>query len=409
LIGHRAAAVAGAIVLLAGCTSGAHRSGAPAPTTTVGRPGPTTTAAATTTPATTSTTGTCTNGSVIASWPVARRAAQLIVVPVLAANPAAVEVAVSAQAGGVLILGSVPSSATLRSDLSATRSGGGVPLMVMTDEEGGEVQRLLPDVSSLPWPRQMASTMTAGQVKDLAESLGRQMKGLGVDVDLAPVLDLDGGPELSASDPDGPRSFSTVASVAGTYGSAFVQGLAAAGVLAVVKHFPGLGGASGNTDYGPAATRPLSSLRASGLLPFQQSIGAGARAVMVANATVPGLTAEPASVSSAVITGLLRDQLHFGGLVMTDSLSAGALRQAGYSPISASVAAIEAGADMVLFGSTLSAADTAALAPGPLSAETGGIVDAITHAVQTGALPAARLNQAVADVIAAKGLNLCGG
>jgi beta-N-acetylhexosaminidase len=401
---RRAAAAAGTLLLLAGCTSGAHRSEPPATTTT--EVGPATT---TPIPATTSTTGACTNGSVIASWPLDRRAAQLVVVPVLAANPSAVQVAVRAQAGGVLILGSVPSSTTLRSALAGTRSSRGVAPMVMTDEEGGGVQRLLPDVSPIPWPRQMASTMTPGQVHDLAETLGRQMKDLGVNVDLAPVLDLDGGPELSASDPDGPRSFSTVPSVAGTYGSAFVGGLAAAGVLAVVKHFPGLGGANGNTDYGPASTRPLSSLRAAGLLPFEQAFGAGARAVMVANATVPGLATEPASVSSAVITGLLRDQMHFRGLVMTDSLSAGALRQAGYSPVTGSVAAIEAGADMVLFGSTLTAADTAALAPGPLSAETEGIVAAITHAVQTQTLSTARLNQAVGDVIAAKGVNLCGG
>lgn len=343
----------------------------------------------------------------IASWTLAERAAQLVVVPVLAANPAAVQVAVRAQAGGVLILGSVPSPTTLKSNLAAIGSDRGVPPMVMTDEEGGGVQRLVPDVSSIPWPRQMASTMTPGQVRDLAENLGRQMQGLGVGVDLAPVLDLDGGPTLSASDPDGPRSFSTVPSVAGAYGSAFVQGLAAAGVLAVVKHFPGLGGSSGNTDYGSAATRPLSSLRIAGLLPFQQAIGAGAGAVMVANATVPGLTTEPASVSSVVITGLLRGQLHFAGLVMTDSLSAGALRQAGYSPVTASVAAIEAGADMVLFGSTLTAADTAALAPGPLSTETDGIIAAITRAVQTQALSSVRLNEAVGHVIAAKRLNLC--
>ncbi|HET6875325.1 MAG TPA: glycoside hydrolase family 3 N-terminal domain-containing protein, partial [Acidimicrobiales bacterium] len=290
MIGRRAVAVSGALLLLAGCTTTSQSGGPPAPSTTAGTVSTTSVPTTRSVTTTTGTTGYCTNGSVIASWPLAERAAQLVVVPVLSANPAAVQVAVRAQAGGVLILGSVPSSPALKSDLAAIRSDRGVPPMVMTDEEGGGVQRLLPDVSSIPWPRQMASTMTPGQVRDLAANLGRQMQGLGVDVDLAPVLDLDGGPTLSASDPDGPRSFSTLPSVAGTYGSAFVQGLKAAGVLAVVKHFPGLGGASGNTDYGPAATRPLSSLRAAGLLPFQQAIGAGARAVMVANATVPGLT-----------------------------------------------------------------------------------------------------------------------
>jgi beta-N-acetylhexosaminidase len=180
-----------------------------------------------------------------------------------------------------------------------------------------------------------------------------------------------------------------------------------AGVLAVAKHFPGLGGASGNTDYGPASTPPYSQLQQAGLRPFEQAIRAGVKAIMVANASVPGLTSQPASVSPAVINGVLREDLHFSGLVLTDSLSAGAISAAGYTVASAAVASIEAGADMVLFGSTLTAAATAALAPGPLARDTGAVVAAIAAAARRGAIPKGRLDQAVLHVLAAQGADVC--
>src|SRR5262249_28158003 len=135
-------------------------------------------------------------------------------------------------------------------------------------------------------------------------------------------VDVDGGAGPSATNPDGSRSFSADPAVAAQYGVAFLQGLRAGGVLPVVKHFPGLGGSSGNTDVGPAQTLPLAALRTAGLPPFEAAIRAGAPAVMIANATVPGLTNLPASLSSNAIDGLLRHDLGFGGLVLTDSLSA---------------------------------------------------------------------------------------
>ena len=354
----------------------------------------------------------CLDASAVARWPLSRRAAEVVAVPALGADPEVVKEAVSDGAGAILLLGPMPGSAQLTSDLHADVAARGVgsdpaPL-VMVDQEGGEVQRLGADVSSLPWPRQMAATMTPAQVEQRVEVVGRQMAALGVNVDLAPVLDLDGGATLSESDPDGPRSFSTDPAVASSYGAAFVDGLRAGGVLPVVKHFPGLGDSTGNTDYGSAATRPYSDLQTAGLVPFEHTIASGAPAVMVANATVPGLTSEPASLSPAVITGLLRGKLHFTGLVMTDSLSAGAISEAGYGVSSAAVASIEAGADLVLFGSTLTAADTRQLAPAAVQQQMASIVAAITTSVQSGRLTTARLDQAVVDVVKADGVRVCG-
>ena len=415
-----AARLATSLVLLAvalsACSSGAHPNAAHPGRTDAGAatgPAEGTTSTASTSPVTTAAPApkpACTNRSVVDSWTDARKAAQTLAVPVLGAAPGSIAVALSYQAGGMLLLGSVPPASQLASALRPAVETSSLPRpMVMVDQEGGGVQRLGADVTSIPWPRQMASTMTPTQVTQLAETVGRQMASLGVGVDLAPVLDLDGGPQLSASDPDGPRSFSPDPAVAAGYGDAFAAGLRAAGVLAVVKHFPGLGGATGNTDYGPASTRPIAQLQTGGLIPFERSLATGVRAVMVANATVPGLTTGPASVSAAAITDLLRTQLHFDGLVMTDSLSAGALTAAGYDLPSAIVAALRAGADMVLFGSTLTPADTAALAPGPLAAQTKALIDAVTKAVASGALPESRLDDAALHVVQAKGLDLCTG
>ena len=333
--------------------------------------------------------------------------AQLIVAPVDRADPAAIAVALRAHVGGLLLLGALPGAQPLTAALAPTRPGGATAPMVMADEEGGGVQRLVPAVVSIPWPQEMARTMTTDQVRSLAARVGQQMRRLGVGVDLAPVADLDSGPQLSSSDPDGPRSFSADPAVASRYVAAFARGLQDGGVLAVVKHFPGLGGATGNTDYGPAVTPAWSGPDGPAVVAFRAAVSAGARAVMVANATVPGLTTGPATLSPAVMTGLLRRELGFRGLIVTDSLSAGAITAAGYGVPGAAETAVAAGADMVLFGSTLTPADEAALAPGPLQASISAIEAALTGAVASGRLPVSRLDAAVADVLAAKGVDAC--
>jgi beta-N-acetylhexosaminidase len=242
----------------------------------------------------------------------------------------------------------------------------------------------------------MASTMTVGQVRALAEQACRRMRAAGVTMDLAPVLDLSDGPGPDAADPDGPRSFSSRGSVATAYGLAFAEGLQDGGVIPVVKHFPGLGQASYNTDFGPASDPPLSVLQAGSLRPFEAAITAGLPAVMVGNVSIPGLTGGlPATLSTAAITGLLRHQLGFQGLVLTDSLSALAVQDAGYRVPQAAARAIEAGADMVLFES-----------PDP-EVTTNEVIASIASAVTSGWLSAARLDDAVQHVLKAKNVPLC--
>lgn len=390
-------------VLVAGAVGCSSRPRSSAPPATISTP------TSSTAPSTTSTTAqACTNASVLAGWSPERRASLLLVAPVLDFDMVAAHVAASDGAGGVLFLGGATPPSNLASRLRAAFSGAAGPQPIaMADQEGGGIQRLTPPVPSMPWPRTMAASMSTQQVQHLAATAGSAMVSLGVKMDLAPVADVDAGAGPSASNPDGRRSFSGVPATASAYTVAFMKGLIQSGVIPVVKHFPGLGGSTGNTDNGPASTQPLSSLESSGLLPFRAAVSAGAPAVMIANAAVPGLTTAPASLSASVITGLLRQQLGFNGLVMTDSLSAGAISAAGYDLDHAAVAAISAGADMILFGSTLTPAQTAQLTPAGVDANLHGMAAAIASAVSTGKIPATRLESADEHVLDAERVSLC--
>ncbi len=342
----------------------------------------------------------CTNQSVLATWSLDRLAEQTLVIPVAETNVAAVTSEVAAGAGGVILFGSsAPSTLSTSLRTLAAAAAGGVAPFVMTDEEGGAVQRMANLVGSMPSARQMAATMSPAQIRQLVTAVALRMHAAGVTMDLAPVLDLDNGQGPNNRDPDGTRSFSLNPTAAAADGIAFMQGLQAGGIVPVVKHFPGLGQASGNTDVAPASTQPWSSLQRAGLLPFESALASGAPAVMIANATVPGLSALPASISQVVMTTVLRDQLGFQGLVMTNSLSAGALAHIGYSVPKAVVAAISAGADMVLY--TAAAAQVASL--------TSATVAALVAAVNAGTLTRARLTGAVANVLVAKNVHLCAG
>jgi beta-N-acetylhexosaminidase len=341
---------------------------------------------------------TCDAAVHLSSWSLNRLSAQVVSVPVAAAQVGALAREVRTGYGGILLFGtSAPASlgTTLRRLQATTPQDLGIS--VMTDEEGGGVLRLDNLVAPFPWPRTMARTMSPSQITAVATRVGTQLLTAGVTMDLAPVFDVDArNVDPGASDPDGYRSFGGTVPVVTTDGEAFAAGLTAAGVTAVVKHFPGLGG---NTDDGPASTLPWSVLKASALHTFEAAINRGAPAIMVSNARVPGLSALPASLSSAVMVGVLRNWLHFKGLVITDSLTAGAIAAVPRSVQAAAADAIVAGADLVLLGAQTTTAADIALA---LS-----VSHAIVGAVTQGRLSRATLVGAVTHDLAVRGVKVC--
>jgi beta-N-acetylhexosaminidase len=330
-----------------------------------------------------------------------RRLARLVIVdPIDEGDVSSLSSEVASGIGGIILLGTdaTPALGGQLRQLLALAPVGRIPL-VMVDEEGGAVQRLTNAIGAVPSARTMGQTMTPTAIEVLAKSVGERLRDLGVTMDLAPVLDLDGAPGPNSIDADGTRSFSATGSVATADGLAFARGLLSARVLPVLKHFPGLGGATGNTDLGPASTKPYVGLDTPGVQPFSAAIRAGAPAVMVANASVPGLTSRPASLSRSVITRLLRGKLGFSGLVLTDSLTVPSITAAGYGLPEAAVAALRAGADEVLFNAV----------PGQVAPDNKAIQAAIVHAVTHQKLLRARLIEAVSDAEAAKAeVALCG-
>lgn len=406
---HRRAALGAALAVVAGIAaacSPTRSTTAPTTTTTTrsspsSAPTPTATtpeATATAPPTTSAPTRPWTAGCVtpVGSWPLPDRLAQLLLVGGQFAALGASAAAAQAGVGGFVLFGQPPAGsgpqitagiAALQADAAAA---GQVAPWMSTDEEGGLVARLASVIGALPAPRQMAAQWTPAQVQAQLAARGKAMRALGITMDLAPVLDTAPPTDTIADEND--RSFSEDGQVAASYGVAFAAGLRQAGVVPVVKHFPGLGHASANTDLGPATDPPLAQLQNPDLVPFRAAIAAGDPVVMVGHPMVPGLTGGlPASLSPATYD-LLRTTLHFTGATITDSLAAGAISAAGYSQPAAAVTAIEAGADMAMVGAgAWPAALTAleqAVSTGRLSLTT--VDGAVHHILSVKALPACR-------------------
>ncbi len=320
--------------------------------------------------------------------PLSTRAARVLLVGLpgvtSAEDPLAREVVDLGVGGVFLAQGSFQTAEQVTALTTGLRARAGRPFLVSTDEESGRVAATRPVLGSGPSPRRLARQRTPEQVRTFAEDLGRRIKELGVDLDLAPVVDLDDGP---AGGIVGDRSFGAQADTVTDFGGAFARGLAAAGVTPTIKHFPGQGRSSGDTHkIASTVTADLGALQVTDLAPFQRLIDAGAPVVMLNHldytALDPGL---PASLSPKAYA-LLRT-MGFQGVAMTDSLGMGAVNLRWDFP-EAAVRAISAGADVAL------ATD---------GKQARRMRDALVAAVGSGRLPEARLNEAAARAAALAG------
>jgi beta-N-acetylhexosaminidase len=251
-------------------------------------------------------------------------------------------------------------------------------LLVATDEEGGQVQRLAA-LDPIPSEEAMAR-LTATQRDAILRRHAKIVAEAGIDVVLGPVVDVR---PVVGKDPLGEgRLFLGDGAAVGELGAEYVAAWQAVGILPVLKHFPGHGSASGDTHTGLATTPPLTSLEQRDFVPYGRLAGQGV-GVMVGHLAVPGLTGGlPASLSSKAIA-LLRGELGFGNsIVVTDSLGMGAI---GMSIENAAVAAVKAGADVVIF-TTSSAAKL--------------VVNTLIAAVSDGRLSKARVLDAATRVAA---------
>ena len=232
---------------------------------------------------------------------------------------------------------------------AAAASGGNPRLLIAVDQEGGEVRRL-------PWAPPEAPAAELGDPSTAlaqGELTGRALRRVGINLDLAPVLDV---PARNAS-ALGSRAFGPTPEAVSRAGCAFAAGLRRAGVLTAAKHFPGLGDATANTDEERVEIRtPAAQLRAA-YRPYRDCLDARVLStVMVANAAYPTLGARvPAVLSRALLENELRGRLRFGGVVISDSLEAGALRDERDIAVRAS----KAGVDLLLYPTTERASERA--------------------------------------------------
>lgn len=296
----------------------------------------------------------------------------------------AVEEARDHQIGGIMLLGGSTPFIDRRIE-ELQDFAGLIPMLMAVDEEGGRVQRLRGVLPRLP----AAAEQEADRV-DVVEGRARRhgiaMEELGFTVNLAPVMDVGAGPGI------GDRAFSDQVEVVTELGMGWVRGLAQAGVVPVVKHFPGHGSASGDSHDVLPTTPHLDELRARDLLPFQAAIESGLAAVMVGHLQVPGLTDDlPASLSPAAVDGLLREELGHEGLVVSDALTMGAV-SARWPIDEAVVLALAAGVDLAIIGNLDMVPQT---------------FDAVDRAVLEGRLSVEDLDRAATNVLRAKGVNAC--
>jgi beta-N-acetylhexosaminidase len=233
----------------------------------------------------------------------------------------------------------------------AALEGGQPTAIVAIDQEGGQLMGVGPPATQFAGNLALAATGSVDLARRVAEAMGRELAAMGINVSWAPDLDLATQPLSPAV---GGRSFGDSVAMAGEMGAATVEGLQAAGVAASAKHFPGSGETLADPHHGlPVVDVDGETLRARELAPFRAAIASGVRLMMVSHAAYPalepdGAVSRPALRSRAILGDLLRGELGFGGVVVTDALDMAAVDQADVA--GAAIAAIESGVDLLLAG-----------------------------------------------------------
>jgi beta-N-acetylhexosaminidase len=293
------------------------------------------------------------------------------------------------EVGGVVLFGfnvkNEKQLAALTRRLQEAASRGGQPtLLVMADQEGGGVRRIA-------WSQPVASaarmgSMDADAVRSLGASAGRTLSGVGVNVDLAPVADVpDDGSSFMR---DSFRTFSSDPDVVGRLVSAFRDGLGSQGVIATVKHFPGIGRVAKNTDRFVETVRASRDALDTDLAPFRAAIDDGVPMVMLSNATYRAIDPDNAAAwSKAISTDLLRTELGFAGVSITDSLN-GTAKARGVTARSLAAKAANAGSDMLMLTGT--------------EESTAAVYDVLLEQARAGAIDRATLDASYARILALK-------
>jgi beta-N-acetylhexosaminidase len=256
-----------------------------------------------------------------------------------------------------------------------------IPLLIAVDQEGGEISRA-PWVAPQPAAARVGARGDPAEARAIAEQMGRQLLRAGVNTDLAPVVDTGFGAAIGA------RSFGEDPELVAEMGAAAVGGFEEAGIVSAAKHFPNHGPATSDSHRSlPVVEHDLATLRSHDLPPFEAAIEAGVPMVMVGHLVYPAIDpVRPASLSPEAV-GMLRGELHFDGVIVTDDLAMVGTTGGG-SPARAAVAAAKAGADLLIISS-----------PPQQQADA---YDAVVGAVESGEIPREQIEASVERILEVK-------
>jgi beta-N-acetylhexosaminidase len=315
------------------------------------------------------------------------RLADAILIPPFAGHsaPGWVLAALGGGLGGLTIYGPNIADPVQLAELAAELSSAAAEPLIAIDEEGGDVTRIAHLVGSrYPGNAALGVVDDVALTEDVYRALGADLAALGINVNLAPSVDVN----TAADNPViGTRSFGSDTALVARHAAAAVTGLQAAGVAACAKHFPGHGSTRIDThDSVATVDAPLALLARRDLPPFAAAIAAGVRAVMPGHLRVPELTGDlPASLSAAAMTGLLRGELGFTGVIISDALEMRAV-SGPLGMTEAAVRAVAAGTDLLCLGRDQDRRSYLA------------VRDGLVVAAASGRMPPARLEEAAARV-----------
>ncbi|MEK5445838.1 beta-N-acetylhexosaminidase [Paenibacillus sp. FSL R7-0331] len=254
------------------------------------------------------------------------------------------------QIGGIILykdnISSLKSMVSLINDLKESNSSNDIPLFMSVDQEGGKVSRMPEAYAVMPGNSRVGAADSPESARMMGSLLARQVQSAGFNMNFAPVLDINSNPDNPVI---GDRSFGNTAELVTRLGIAEMQGIAGEGVIPVIKHFPGHGDTSVDSHLElPVVNKSAAQLARLEWLPFQSAVKDGADAVMIAHILYPQLDPDkPASLSADIISGLLREQMGFGGVVITDDMTMGAITD-HYTLPAAAVDTVLAGSDILL-------------------------------------------------------------
>ena len=291
--------------------------------------------------------------------------------------------------GGVIFysnnIESITQTVTLLNDIKAINEQNKTPLFLSIDQEGGRVSRLPGSLKTIPTNELIGNVNEPKFSYGIGKIIGNELKQFGFNLDYAPVMDVNSNPDNPVI---GDRSFSSNPNVVKKLGVETMKGLQSEDIVTVIKHFPGHGDTSVDSHLQlPKVNKSVEDLKKTELIPFKGAIEEGVDMVMIAHILLPQLDDKPASLSPKIINGLLRNQMGYEGVVITDDMTMKAITN-HYGIEQASVDSIKAGSDLILVAHNYN--------------KVVAVMKTIKAAVENGEISEERINESVERIIELK-------